>query len=281
MQVDSRTGEGKHLLMVGGIHGNEPSGVQAMIQMHQKLVSGEIVLKSGKISFLLGNPEAYKQEVRYIDEDLNRAFSGERRDSVEYQRVLEIRNFIQSQTDIHFLMDFHSVSTGDFQILVYNIGHPENMDLALKLSSIPTRFAYHPDHIRAPMIEEVSQYDISSIAIECGNHSSPEAIDIASQHMNNAMVYFGMCDGTITKLEDGEKVKRYKSFQVVEPRDNFKYTLEGITTGTWISEGQVFAEDSAGPHVAPKDCFIMMPTKEVRDSDTDAGWLCDLECVEV
>ncbi|MGD8799251.1 MAG: succinylglutamate desuccinylase/aspartoacylase family protein [Desulfobacterales bacterium] len=63
---------GKHLMVVGGVHGNEPAGVNAMVAFHCRWKNGQIHLKGGKVSLLLGNPQAYEQGQRYIDCDLNR-----------------------------------------------------------------------------------------------------------------------------------------------------------------------------------------------------------------
>ena len=70
MQISSRN-PGAHVVIVGGTHGNEPGGVKAIVQLHRAFRNGEITLKQGKISFLIGNPKAYEKDVRYIDSDLN------------------------------------------------------------------------------------------------------------------------------------------------------------------------------------------------------------------
>jgi len=75
---------GDHVVIVGGIHGNEPGGVKAIVQLHRALRNGEITLNRGKISFLLGNPKAYENAARYVDNDLNRAFVKQDTVSVEW-----------------------------------------------------------------------------------------------------------------------------------------------------------------------------------------------------
>ena len=52
--------EGEHVVAVGGTHGNEPAGVKAMVEFHRGLANGDIKLHAGKVSLLLGNPEAYR-----------------------------------------------------------------------------------------------------------------------------------------------------------------------------------------------------------------------------
>ena len=115
----SSSNPGAHVVIVGGTHGNEPGGVKAIVQLHRAFRNGEISLKRGKISFLLGNPKAYEKDVRYIDSDLNRIFVKQAPPSVEGKRALEIEAFLRDHDNINALLDLHSVSIGDFKLLVY------------------------------------------------------------------------------------------------------------------------------------------------------------------
>jgi aspartoacylase len=62
----------KHVLLVGGTHGNELTGVYLIKQFEQ---FPEIVRRSSfKTSTLLANPQAFQLGKRYVDADLNRQF---------------------------------------------------------------------------------------------------------------------------------------------------------------------------------------------------------------
>ena len=91
---------GPHVVIVGGTHGNEPGGVKAIVELHRAFESGKVSLNQGKISFLLGNPNAYEKDVRYIDHDLNRHFIRRYASTVEDKRVLEIKRFLNDNNDI-------------------------------------------------------------------------------------------------------------------------------------------------------------------------------------
>ena len=90
---------GAHVVIVGGTHGNEPAGVKAIIALHHALGNGKVRLNQGKISFLLGNPNAYEKDIRYIDHDLNRHFNKREASSVEGRRALEIKRFLKETTN--------------------------------------------------------------------------------------------------------------------------------------------------------------------------------------
>lgn len=65
-------GEGTpEVAVVGGVHGDEPSGARAVEQL---LAENPPVERPAKL--IIANEEALEQNVRYVDEDLNRAFPG-------------------------------------------------------------------------------------------------------------------------------------------------------------------------------------------------------------
>jgi succinylglutamate desuccinylase len=67
---------GPTLIILGGIHGNEPAGVLAAARVAPRLRAKEGHLR-GEIALLRGNARALARKVRYIDEDLNRQWTAE------------------------------------------------------------------------------------------------------------------------------------------------------------------------------------------------------------
>ena len=61
--------------VVGGTHGNEYTGVFCIKALERQLQKG-IRKYPFQVSTLIGNPEAYKANRRFMDQDLNRQFSG-------------------------------------------------------------------------------------------------------------------------------------------------------------------------------------------------------------
>jgi predicted deacylase len=65
-----RLGSGQpSVAVVGGIHGDEPCGVRAV----EHLLEAELELE-GSLTLVVANEEALERDVRYVEEDLNRAF---------------------------------------------------------------------------------------------------------------------------------------------------------------------------------------------------------------
>jgi len=58
--------------VVGGIHGDEPSGVRAV----RRLRDADLSLRRA-VAFVVANPPAVRADERYLDADLNRSFPGD------------------------------------------------------------------------------------------------------------------------------------------------------------------------------------------------------------
>lgn len=266
---------GPHVVIVGGTHGNEPCGVAAMIAFDRRVNEGRIELKAGTVSLLLGNPSAYACGARYIEHDLNRIFSTQSDTTVEGRRARSIRRFFSEHPDIVFCLDLHSVSIGDFQIVAYNIENPKNEILALKLSPIDLHLAYHIKDLPGALIDTPECR--SGLMVECGNHHSETALEIALAHIRSTLSYFGISAADVLPAWQSDRhITQYETIRPIVPGANFGFTIEAVSTGYFLKAGSRFATDSHGDHYAPDDCYVVVPSLHVRHSDADAGFLCRL-----
>jgi succinylglutamate desuccinylase len=264
---------GAHVVIVGGTHGNEPAGVTAMIEFHRSLVDGQLALKSGTVSLLLGNPEAYARNVRYLERDLNRSFANPDDATVEGRRARTIGRFLRSQPEITFVLDLHSVSIGEFKIVVFNIEKPQNEALSRKLSPCDLHLAYHPAHLPGALVDAAGSR--AGLIIECGNHQSQAGRQTAREHLLRALSHFGVVSaGAETDFAPVARVTRYETIQAIVPRANFAFTIEDVSTGDFLEAGRRYAVDDHGAHTAPEDCYVVVPSRHVRPTDHDAGFLC-------
>ena len=265
---------GAHVVIVGGTHGNEPGGVKAIVELHRAFGCDKVRLNQGKISFLLGNPKAYEKDVRYIDHDLNRHFKKREASSVEGQRALEIKSFLKDNDDIKALLDLHSVSIGDFKLLVYTKDDTDKIEFAMKVSAVPLHFIFYPEHMPGTLIEAASNHGIRGLIVECGNHYATQAIETARLHIYNFLIHHHLIDeGNMTQETTPASITFYESIQAITPHAGFRFSIKDIKTGTKLSKGQKFAADDHGDHVAPQDCYVVVPSRVVKATDADAGFL--------
>ncbi len=90
------------LLVVGGVHGNEPLGLEIVEALTRHPVPD--------IDALIANPKACSSRCRYVDADLNRVFPGSLGDSLyEIRRAYELRDQLSGDYDL--VIDFHNTHT--------------------------------------------------------------------------------------------------------------------------------------------------------------------------
>ncbi len=94
----------KSILIIGATHGNEHLGPKFYEYLLHKR---SLVLEY--CSFLIGNPRAYAESVRYIDADLNRSFAVDVPESYEARRAREITKYIEV-TQPTLIIDMHTTA---------------------------------------------------------------------------------------------------------------------------------------------------------------------------
>lgn len=154
----------KKVLVFGGTHGNEWTGITVVNQYadHFKKKFPELDLE-----FVFANPEAHKLNKRFKDEDLNRAFQflGESRpDSYEHRRARELREMILKEEC--FVIDLHTTTSNMGKTIIVTDYNPlvlwVSKMTAEKVSA--TRVIGSPDPSRKYLASQVPQ----SLMIEVG-----------------------------------------------------------------------------------------------------------------
>lgn len=108
-----RGGEGPSLCVIGGMHGNEQTGIAVVERLVQDFGNGNLELAKGTLTLVLGNPVAIAEKVRYVEgRDLNRYFThgqleGEGDGSPEQARARILAQYI-ANADI--TIDLHATN---------------------------------------------------------------------------------------------------------------------------------------------------------------------------
>src|SRR5690606_31584392 len=66
---------GLDLLLSAGVHGNETAPIELLDRLLRGIARNEL-RPAARLLFLFGNPEAIRRGERYVEQDLNRLFSG-------------------------------------------------------------------------------------------------------------------------------------------------------------------------------------------------------------
>lgn len=115
------------IALIGGTHGNEPVGKEVM-----NLFSNSKEQYKNIFSCFWGNPEAYQQQKRYVDTDLNRAFGKNgNRFGYELERVAHLEEKILGNFD--FSIDLHTTTSNMGETVILNNTHPASRQIATYL----------------------------------------------------------------------------------------------------------------------------------------------------
>jgi succinylglutamate desuccinylase len=120
------------VLVFGGTHGNEWTGVQ-VVERYAETLKKEF--KTLDLHFVFANPEAFKLNKRFKDEDLNRAFqflNEKREGSFEHQRAKELKQLIEERPC--FVVDLHTTTSNMGLTVIVSHYNQFNLGLASQLS---------------------------------------------------------------------------------------------------------------------------------------------------
>eukprot|EP00931_Biecheleriopsis_adriatica_P122116 TRINITY_DN97127_c0_g1_i1.p1 TRINITY_DN97127_c0_g1~~TRINITY_DN97127_c0_g1_i1.p1 ORF type:complete len:323 (-),score=63.02 TRINITY_DN97127_c0_g1_i1:23-991(-) len=107
-----RIGSGRpRVAILGGVHGNELSGVSVVERLVARLSRGGTKLR-GELTLAVGNPDAVERGVRFVEQDLNRCFSEDlvevpRAEGLEPRRAALLSPLLQG---LDALVDLHATN---------------------------------------------------------------------------------------------------------------------------------------------------------------------------
>jgi succinylglutamate desuccinylase len=138
----------KRVMIAGGTHGNELTGVYLVKKFER---SPQLIQRSSFESVtLLANPKAHEIGRRYVDTDLNRCFQQQdlenpQLSSYEATRAKTIYRMLTSEAnpEASLMIDLHSTTSNMGLTIIPSSNHPFNLRLAAYLTSInPTIKVY-------------------------------------------------------------------------------------------------------------------------------------------
>ncbi|NRA56802.1 MAG: succinylglutamate desuccinylase/aspartoacylase family protein [Phycisphaerales bacterium] len=234
---------GPTLVVIGGLHANEPAGIEAAQRVHKRIEDGDVGLHAGRLVSLRGNLRALGVEAstpwlreRYIDEDLNRAFLLEPgpapNGSAEQHERNELSGHLKSIKDCTsggvFVLDLHTVSSESPAFI------------ALEDSLPARRFAARFPLPKILGLEEELQgllIDYATNALGCvsciceaGLHDDPRSADVHEAIMLLALAALGM-SGRSPQTSSGESALEVVSQAAAGRQDHFYDVRQRVEIG--------------------------------------------------
>lgn len=276
-------GAGPVLITVAGLHGNEPSGVEAVARVRERLASAEWSLR-GQWVALSGNRAALGRGVRYVDRDLNRVWPGDEAslepiDGVEGRERTELLDAIRAICDaggapVAFL-DLHSTSAGGPPFLIMG-DTLQNRAVARRLP-IPTILGLE-ENVDGTLVEFLCEQGYISICIEAGAHDDPVSIDHAESTIWLALAALGMLPDAAAEWarEHRDRLERVTAgiphlVEIVHrhglPREH-RFRMEpDFANFQLVGPGELVAHDGDAEVRAPRRGLMLMPLYQPLGDD--------------
>lgn len=271
LEVDSGT-LGPTAAILACTHGNEPAGLQAIAYLKD-----ELKLQCGRVLFVVVNPEAARQNRRYIDHNMNRlpAHPDVWAGTVEGARYRELQPILKEFDG--GVLDIHSTSAAcpPMLVLVDERGLQAACEPHSPFSHVITDIAPHLNgHL---VIEECPEAAVRMIA-ECGQHLCPDAGMRAVNISLSFLHHLGMISQPLWHVVP-KTILQYAVQEAVHvPECASGYRLpKPITPFEWVEQGQPVACNGAVQVLSPRSGYaIMCPeTQEVLDHREALLFLCE------
>jgi succinylglutamate desuccinylase len=278
---------GPTLVVVAGLHGNEPAGILAALRVRDTLESGAVHL-GGRVVLVSGNLAALREGVRYVDRDLNRAWTPrqiealrngsvpstvEDREQRELMELLE--DVVRESTGEVFLLDLHTTSGfgSAFSTVADTL---RNRALALTLP-VPMVLGLE-ELVEGTLHDYMGQLGVVTLAFECGQHQEEAAVDRGEAAIWLTLHATGVArevdlpglQAARHLLAEGHRhlpravEMRYR--HPISPADRFRMR-EGYLNFQRVRKGEAIATDLDGEVVAPESARILMPLYQEKGSD--------------
>lgn len=260
--------EGPIIGFIGGIHGNEICGVEAINKIIKQIDNCEINLKVGEIKFLpIANPEAYKAKKRFCEINLNRVFI-KKEDPKLYEEKLaqEVIKFIES-CDV--IIDLHSNHVGGEPFVFQDFSDDKSTalinDLPIKaiMKGWVELYGESEDTTSIDYTYEVGKYGVT---IECGAHDDPSSIDVAYKCIIASLQHFNAID----IVEDISIEKQYMTLQSFISMPKGGKFIKDWLHGDIVKKDEEIGTDSEGNiYKSDNEGFICLP---FADAEEGSEW---------
>lgn len=278
---------GPLLICVGGVHGNEPGGVDASERFLAKARAEGWRPARGRMVFLVGNRRALREGCRYVDVDLNRLWSnrpGEGLDPTAHELIeqRELRQAIEvhrsaGSWETVVLLDMHSTSGEGPPFAI--LGDTLSNRLLAEILPIPILLGLE-ERVDGTLLAEFGRRGERAICVEGGINGAEATVDALEAMLELVANQLGILPGTPERLEEShERLKehahgaphwsRLSGLYAIDSDEQF--TMQpGFQSFDRVQAGQLLAyggPDGRSPILAPKDSLLIMPRYQGQGSD--------------
>lgn len=282
---------GPTLVVIAGLHGNEPAGVLAVQKILKQLYEHQPPFR-GRIIGLAGNLAALAKGVRYIDADMNRLWhtdilkgadrqvdNGSQRSCIEMQEVrelyAEIQTILKSETGPFYLLDLHTTSSISPPFIPF--------DDTLQNRAFVERFPVPcilgiEEYLPGTLLSYFNRYGVVAFGYEAGQHADPNSVEyhvamlalsleqakcIDRQHFSGLEQYHALLSSGSQGVSGFFEIcYRYS----IHPEEQFQM-LPGFSSFQQVHRHQPIASNRQGDILANQTARIFMPLYQTQGQE--------------
>ena len=231
----SGNADGPTLIVVGSIHGNEPAGAEALVNVSATLAAKEQKLR-GRVYLVAGNTRGLPLRVRFVDHDLNRAWTRDSMASVGTPQLME-RSEGRELTEIDRIEE---QLEGTMLEYLNNAG--------------AVTLGFEGGQHDSPVTVE---NHVSLVWLALVNTGILQATDVPDLDEHRTRLATGKLDSRIVEVRYREAVTADDAFKMNPGFNNFDS----------VTRGQIVANNRRGSVTAPEDGMILMPLYQKLGED--------------
>ncbi len=259
---------GPHLLVLGGVHGNEVCGPAAIDHILGLFNSGKIQMQAGTVTFVpICNPRAYAENKRFIDRNLNRALTKRAEPKAYEEFLMNELAVLLEECDV--LLDIHSYRAGG-PAFAFRGGdelrdreEPFIASLGLNHVIYGWSEAYAASGVKIDPIESVGTTEYArahgaiATTIECGQHLDATAVPVAIRAIEGALAYLGIAQLSVPPREGNLRRTRIKKLFYKQRVGSYAKPWKHLDE---IKQGELIATFEDGEQIpAPFTGRIVLP----------------------
>jgi succinylglutamate desuccinylase len=281
-------GSGNTVLLLSGVHGNEPLGILAVQRVFNQITVQNIKVK-GYARAIVGNMEANRLGQRFLHKDLNRLWTRHNLDDLhynkldlhhtEYREMRQVYDILQEMLAENkgefFVLDLHTTSSATIPFIVTN--RVDKCAAYVDLFPMPS-ISGLTGFLDGTFLSYINELGHVGLAYEAGQHQSP-----ISLNRFESFIWLSLMNaGLLPEVDDSfrqfhyeslveELTTRNKSFKIISryhisEGEEFAM-LPGFTNFQKINAGDLLAQNKNGPIISPYDGFIFMPLYQSQGDD--------------
>lgn len=245
--VPGRGDHSSHAVIGFAIHGNEHGSLPAALELQRRLGSEP---PRGPVTLLLGNLDAVKRNVRFVDEDFNRVFTFDRpADTLERMRAERVRPILDA-ADV--FLDIHQTQTPTASAFYTFPWSTELGQWARALAAAPVGLTRKGDQAFSPGMRCLDEYvrdrGKTGLTVEIGLCGQDEAqaarATAASTRLLDITDTTALGDATLENCAlERPPIEWYQTVHIVEAATGQSRLVDGLENWSDVEEGQLVARD--------------------------------------